>query len=116
MSADAQRAWGPLAEGLTVSRDLDCGNRPRALKQLGVRPAVHARMAAVVKEVLPVREAGLLVGSRRWPLLAARTRQLGEHRTDTVAQHLGRLTTNTSWQEATGPAMVGRLVNATFTF
>ncbi|MGW9084021.1 hypothetical protein [Streptomyces yangpuensis] len=36
--------------------------------------------------------------------------QLGEHHgTDTVAQHLNRLTTATSWQEATGSALVGRL-------
>ncbi|WP_030852838.1 MULTISPECIES: hypothetical protein [Streptomyces] len=42
--------------------------------------------------------------------------QLGEHHgTDTVAQHLNRLTTATSWQEATGSALVGRLVDATLT-
>ncbi|MFG2341009.1 hypothetical protein [Streptomyces yangpuensis] len=40
--------------------------RPRALKQLKVRPAAHSRMVAMV------REAGLLIGSRRWPLFAAR--------------------------------------------
>ncbi|MFC9817810.1 hypothetical protein ACFVJM_37835 [Streptomyces virginiae] len=32
---------------------------------------------------------------------------------DTVAQHLGRLTTGTWWQEATGSALVGCLVDAT---
>ncbi|MFB6578547.1 hypothetical protein ACFCYC_14150 [Streptomyces sp. NPDC056402] len=113
-SADAKRAWGPLTEGLTVPRDLDLGNRPRALKQLRVQPAAHSQTVAMVKEVLPEREAGLLIGSRPWPLLAARMQQLGEHHgTDTVAQHLNRLTTNTSWQEATGPALVGRLVDAT---
>ncbi|MFD6115774.1 hypothetical protein ACFWG0_37605 [Streptomyces yangpuensis] len=50
-------------------------------------------------------------------MAAARMQQLGEHHgTDTVAQHLDRLTTNTtSWQEATGPALVGRLVDATLT-
>ncbi|WKV76514.1 hypothetical protein AW27_033665 (plasmid) [Streptomyces sp. PCS3-D2] len=109
-SADAKRVWGPLTEGLTVPRDLDLGNRPRALKQLRVQPAAHSRMVAMIKEVLPEREAGLLIGSRPWPLLAARMQQLGEHHgTDTVAQHLNRLTTTTSWQEATGPALVGRL-------
>ncbi|MFE5720451.1 hypothetical protein [Streptomyces erythrochromogenes] len=61
-------------------------------------------------------EAGLLIGSRQWPLLAACMQQLGEQDgTDTVAQHLNRLTTSTSWQEATGTALVGRLVDATFT-
>ncbi|MFB6560856.1 hypothetical protein ACFCYH_18630 [Streptomyces sp. NPDC056400] len=79
-----------------------------------MQPAAHSQMVAMVKEVLPEREAGLLIGSRPWPLLAARMQQLGEHHgTDTVAQHLNRLTTNTSWQEATGPALVGRLVDAT---
>ncbi|MFJ7779754.1 hypothetical protein [Streptomyces yangpuensis] len=114
-SADAKRVWGPLTEGLTVPRDLDLGNRPRALKQLKVQPAAHSQMVAMIKEVLPEREAGLLIGSRPWPLLAARMQQLGEHHgTDTVAQHLNRLTT-TSWQEATGSALVGRLVDATLT-
>ncbi|MCX5583995.1 hypothetical protein [Streptomyces erythrochromogenes] len=48
---------------------------------------------------------GLLIGSRQWPLLAARMQQLGEQDgTDTVAQHLNRLTGGTSWQEATGSA------------
>ncbi|MGW4510116.1 hypothetical protein ACWENO_36310 [Streptomyces sp. NPDC004436] len=115
-SSDAKRAWGPLTEGLTVPRDLDLGNRPRALKQLKVQPAAHAQMVAMVKEALPEREAGLLIGSRPWPLLAARMQQLGEHHgTDTVAQHLGRLTTGTLWQEATVPGLVGRLVEATRT-
>ncbi|MFE7184257.1 hypothetical protein [Streptomyces erythrochromogenes] len=49
-------------------------------------------------------------------MAAARMQHLGEHHgTDSVAQHLNRLTTNTSWQEATGPALVGRLVDATLT-
>ncbi|WP_405419479.1 hypothetical protein [Streptomyces erythrochromogenes] len=40
--------------------------------------------------------------------------QLGEHDgTDTVARHLDRFTTGTTlWQEATGSALVGRLVDA----
>ncbi|MEU5150028.1 hypothetical protein AB0G42_22950 [Streptomyces yangpuensis] len=82
-----------------------------------MQPAAHSQMVAMVKEVLPEREAGLLIGLRPWPLLAARMQQLGEHHgTATVAQHLGRLTTGTtSWQEATGPALVGRLVDATLT-
>ncbi|MCX5309210.1 hypothetical protein OG304_38270 [Streptomyces sp. NBC_00160] len=113
-SADAKRVWGPLTEGLAVPRDLDLGNRSRALKQLKVQSAAHSQMVAMIKQVLPEREAGLLIGSRPWPLLAARMQQLGEHHgTDTVAQHLNRLTTGTSWQEATGSALVGRLVDAT---
>ncbi|MFJ3728854.1 hypothetical protein ACIPYQ_40725 [Streptomyces sp. NPDC090045] len=40
--------------------------------------------------------------------------QLGERDgTDTVAQRLNRLSADTSWQEATGTALVGRLVDAT---
>ncbi|MFB6864252.1 hypothetical protein ACFCV6_25340 [Streptomyces virginiae] len=115
-SSDAKRAWGPLTEGLAVPRDLDLGNRPRALKQLKVQPAAHSQMVAMVREVLPEREAGLLIGSRPWPLLAARMQQLGEQDgTDTVAQHLNRLSADTSWQEATGSTLVGRLVDATLT-
>ncbi len=66
-STDAKRAWGPLTEGLTVSRDLGLGDRPRALKQLRAQPAVHSRMVLMVGEVLPEREAGLLIGSCHWP-------------------------------------------------
>ncbi|WP_445270330.1 hypothetical protein [Streptomyces sp. DSM 41634] len=65
-----KRVWGPLAEGVTVPCGLDPGNRPRALKQLKVQPAAHSRMVAMVREVLPEREAGLLIGSwgeRRHP-------------------------------------------------
>ncbi len=67
---DVKRVWGPLAEGVTVPCGLDPGNRPRALKQLKVQPAAHSRMVAMVREVLPEREAGLLIGSwgeRRHP-------------------------------------------------
>ncbi|MEU9305902.1 hypothetical protein [Streptomyces sp. NPDC048269] len=66
-STDAKRVWGPWAEGLDVPRDLDLGNRPRALEQLRVQPAAHSQMLAMVREVLPEREAGLLIGSRQWP-------------------------------------------------
>ncbi|MFD5624376.1 hypothetical protein [Streptomyces yangpuensis] len=42
--------------------------------------------------------------------------QLGEYDgTGTVARHLNRLTSVASWQEATGTALVGRLVDATLT-
>ncbi|MEV7174049.1 hypothetical protein AB0O18_30665 [Streptomyces sp. NPDC093224] len=78
--ADAKRVWGPLTEGLTIPRDLDLGNRPRALKQLRVQPAAHSQMVAMVKEVLPEREAGPLIGSRPWPLLAVRISAAGTDR------------------------------------
>ncbi|MFD9519621.1 hypothetical protein [Streptomyces sp. NPDC059979] len=69
---------------------------------------MHSQMVAVVREVLPEREAGLLIGSRQWPLLPARIQQVGESDgIHTVAQHLNRLTTDTSWQEASGAALVG---------
>ncbi len=49
-------------------------------------------------------------------LLAARMQQVGESDgAHTVAQHLNRLTTDTSWQEVSGTALVGRLVDATLT-
>ncbi|MEU7606917.1 hypothetical protein [Streptomyces sp. NPDC041003] len=81
---------------MTVPRDLDLANRPRALEQLRVQSAAHSQMVAMVRGVLPEREAGLLIGSRQWPLLAARMQQLGERDgTHTVAQHLNRLSADT---------------------
>ncbi|MGW6984429.1 hypothetical protein ACWGE1_34105 [Streptomyces sp. NPDC054932] len=52
---------GPLAEGLDVRRDLDLGDRARALEQLKVQPAAHSQMVSLVMGILPEREAGLLV-------------------------------------------------------
>ncbi|WKV76606.1 hypothetical protein AW27_033670 (plasmid) [Streptomyces sp. PCS3-D2] len=85
--------------------------------QRTVRTAVvHFRMVAVIREVLPEREAGLLVGSRQWPLLAARMQRLGEQDgVDTVARHLNCRTVGASWMEATGTAVVGCLVEAILT-
>lgn len=77
---------------------------------------MYSQMVAVIREVLPERKAGLLICPRQWPLLAARMQQLGETTgtgTDTVARHLNRLRADTSWQEASGTALVGRLVDAT---
>lgn len=74
---------GPLAEGLDVPRDLDLGDRARAPEQLKVHPAAHSQTVSTVMVILPEREAGLLVGSRRWPLPAARTQNI--HESDTVA-------------------------------
>ncbi|MGW7348136.1 hypothetical protein [Streptomyces sp. NPDC054854] len=55
-----------------MPRDLDLGDRAKALDQLGVKGLAHAAIVGVVKGVLPETEVGLLVGSRHWPLLAAR--------------------------------------------
>ncbi|MGW6981825.1 hypothetical protein ACWGE1_20665 [Streptomyces sp. NPDC054932] len=77
-STDAKRSWGPLTEGLDVPRDLDLGNRARALEQLKVHPAAHSQMVSMVRDILPEQEAGLLVGSRQWPLLVARMHKIGE--------------------------------------
>ncbi|MFD5415571.1 hypothetical protein [Streptomyces nojiriensis] len=68
-STDVTRSWGPLTEGLDVPRDLDLGNLPRALKRLRVQLATHSQMVSTAWEVLPERDAGLLIGSRQWPLL-----------------------------------------------
>ncbi|MET9694692.1 hypothetical protein ABZY81_40915 [Streptomyces sp. NPDC006514] len=111
-STDAKRSWGPLTEGLDVPRNLDLGDRATALHQLKVDPAVHSQMVSLVMDILPEREAGLLVGSRQWPLLAARMQNIRESdSTHTVARHLHRLTADTSWKQATGTALAGRLVD-----
>ncbi|MFE1828548.1 hypothetical protein [Streptomyces yangpuensis] len=71
-----------LTEALTVPDGLDLGNRPRAPKRLRGQPAAHAQMAAMAGEAPQEREAGLLIGSRQWPLLRAARRHLlaGSHR------------------------------------
>ncbi|MFB7784081.1 hypothetical protein ACFC1D_15405 [Streptomyces vinaceus] len=113
-STDAKRAWGPLTEGLSVPRDLDLGDRTKALEQLGVKPFAHAAIVGCVKDVLPETQAGLLVGSRHWPLLAHRMDQIRDQGgTGLLAAHLARLGTDTSWKEASGSTTAGRLVDAT---
>ncbi|MCP9213530.1 hypothetical protein [Streptomyces cucumeris] len=101
MSEDARRCWGPLTESLTrfpTNLDLDLGARDKALEQLGVRPAVLARIVATVTDVLGERDAGLLVGARPWPLLAARMQQIGKSDgPQAVADHLTRLNTDDSY-------------------
>ncbi|MFD3809221.1 hypothetical protein ACFWTC_38070 [Streptomyces sp. NPDC058619] len=52
-STDAKRSWGPLTESLNVPRDLDLGDRAKALEQLGVNRLAHAAIVGVVKDVLP---------------------------------------------------------------
>ncbi|WP_328792710.1 hypothetical protein [Streptomyces sp. NBC_00273] len=68
----------------------------------------------MARDVLLGREAGLLVGSHQWPLSAARMQNIrkGESR-HSVVRHLNRLTVGTSWKQAPGTALVGRLVDAT---
>ncbi|WP_392900421.1 hypothetical protein [Streptomyces sp. LN699] len=113
-STDAKRSWGPLTEGLSVPRDLDLGDRTKALEQLGVNRLAHAAIVGCVKDVLPETEAGLLVGSRQWPLLAHRMDQIRDQGgTGLLASHLARLGTDTSWKEVSGSTTAGRLVDAT---
>ncbi|MFF9011065.1 hypothetical protein ACF087_35490 [Streptomyces goshikiensis] len=113
-STDAKRSWGPLTEGLTVPRDLDLGDRAKALEQLGVKPLAHATIVGLVKDVLPETQVGLLVGSRPWPLLAARMNQIRDQGGPALlGAHLARLKDDTSFKEASGAAAVGRLVDAT---
>ncbi|PJN13842.1 hypothetical protein CG724_37465 [Streptomyces sp. CB02120-2] len=57
-----------MTEGLDVPCGLDLGDRTRALEQLKVHPAAHSQMVSIVRGVLPDQEAGLLIGSRQWPL------------------------------------------------
>nr|WSW57142.1 hypothetical protein OG513_00150 [Streptomyces sp. NBC_00998] len=68
----------------------------------------------VVKDVLPETQAGLLVGSRQWLLLAAcmdRIRDQGG--TGLLAAHLTRLGTDATWKDGPSSTTVGRLVDAT---
>lgn len=96
-STDAKRSWGPLTEGLEVPRGLDLGDRTKALEQLGVNLLAHAAIVGVVKDVLPETQAGLLVGSRQWPLLAARMDRIRDQGgTGLLAAHLDRLKADTS--------------------
>ncbi|MFG2623002.1 hypothetical protein ACGFXC_35865 [Streptomyces sp. NPDC048507] len=118
-SRDAKRSWGPLTEGLDVPRDLDLADRKKALEQLGVNLLGHATIVGLVKDVLPETQAGLLVASRPWPLLAARMNQIREQGGPALlAAHLARLTTDTgkegAWKgSGGGSAAAGRLVDAT---
>ncbi|MFI5867467.1 hypothetical protein [Streptomyces sp. NPDC051546] len=114
VSEDARRSWGPLTEGLKVPMDLNLGDRVKALEQLGVEPAAHAAMVSLVRDVLPEHEAGLLLGARNWPLLAARMQQLGDGQGQKVlGAHLARLGTDTAWKQGPASGLVGRLVEQT---
>ncbi|MGW2681100.1 hypothetical protein [Streptomyces sp. NPDC001436] len=112
-SMDAKRSWGPLTEGLNVPRDLDLGDRAKALEQLGVNRLAHAAIVGTVKDVLPETQAGLLVASRQWPLLAARMDQIRDQGgMGLLAAHLARLTADTTWKDGPPSTTAGRLVDA----
>ncbi|MFI7359898.1 hypothetical protein ACIBTP_38955 [Streptomyces avidinii] len=71
-------------------------------------------IVGVVKDVLPESEAGRLVGSRQWPLLAHRMERIRDQGgTGLLAAHLARLETDTSRKDGPSSATVGRLVDAT---
>ncbi|MEU9233459.1 hypothetical protein [Streptomyces subrutilus] len=113
-SRDAKRSWGPLTEGLNVPRDLDLGDRVKALEQLCVKGLAHATIVGVVKDVLPETRVGLLVGSRPWPLLAARMDQIRDQGgPGLLAAYLARLQADTTWQDGPASTTVGWLVEAT---
>ncbi|MEU3315720.1 hypothetical protein ABZ743_23980 [Streptomyces sp. NPDC006662] len=109
---DAKRSWGPLTEGFNVTRDLDLGDRAKALEQLGVNRLAHAAIVSVVKDVLPETQAG----GRLAPvaLLARRMDQIRDQGgIGLLAAHLARLTADTSWKDGPSSTTTGRLVDAT---
>lgn len=52
---------GRLTDGLDVPRDLDRGDRAKALEQLDVKRPAYAAIVGVVKDVLPETQVGRLV-------------------------------------------------------
>ncbi|MEU4180944.1 hypothetical protein [Streptomyces sp. NPDC026589] len=110
VSADARNLWGPLTEGLHIPRDLDLGDRARALDQLGVTPGAHRTLVTRVNETLPQQEAGFLVSSRQWPVLAHRMAQEGVP----FAAHLARIAPDTAtWRTGPPSEITARLLVAT---
>ncbi|MFE4394555.1 MULTISPECIES: hypothetical protein [Streptomycetaceae] len=113
-SRDSVRSYGPLTVGLDLPRDLDLGDRRRALAQLGVSQAENASFVRWVYEALPGRdrEAALLVNSRPWPLLAARMAHMQDGGKP-VREHLARLMRDRGWEAGPASYLVPRLVQAT---
>ncbi|MEU2899657.1 hypothetical protein ABZ690_07975 [Streptomyces sp. NPDC006967] len=113
-SRDATLSYGPLTTGLDIPKDLDLGDRERALRQLSIAPSENQRFARMVREAMPggEREADLLVSARQWPLVAARMADM-ESKGQSVAEHLARLSKDTSWQEGPQSQVGRRLVQAT---
>ncbi|MFE3601376.1 hypothetical protein [Streptomyces sp. NPDC059142] len=105
-SRDATLSYGPLTTGLDIPKNLDLGDRGRALRQLAIAPSENGRFTRMVREALPgaEREADLLVAARQWPLIAARMADM-ESKGQSIPEHLARLSEDTSWRE-------GRLVQA----
>ncbi|MBV2155091.1 hypothetical protein [Kitasatospora sp. SUK 42] len=112
-SRDAVRSYGPLTVGLDLPRELDLGNRRRALAQLGVSQSENARFVRWVYEAMPglEREAALLVNSRQWPLLAARMARMQDDGKP-VRDHLARLMRDRGWESGPVSYLGPRLVQA----
>ncbi|MGW1942528.1 hypothetical protein [Streptomyces goshikiensis] len=91
-----------------MPRDLDLGDRAKALQQLGVNRLAHAAIVGVVKDVLPETQVGLLVGSRQWPLLAARMDRIRDQGGPALlGAHLARLQADTLWKDGLSSTTVG---------
>ncbi|MER7701224.1 hypothetical protein [Streptomyces sp. NPDC096095] len=113
VSTDAKRVRGPLTEGLTIPRDLDLGDRARALHQLDVTPGAHRTLVTRVNQTLPERDATLLVSSRLWPVLAHRMHRMAQQGVP-FAAHLARLAPDTAaWRTGPPTETTKRLVIAT---
>ncbi|MFF3127756.1 hypothetical protein ACFVRD_36930 [Streptomyces sp. NPDC057908] len=112
-SRDAMLSYGPLTTGLDIPKDLDLSDRERALRQLAITPQENQKYTRMVREAMPgmEREADLLVASKQWPLIATRMERM-ERDGKPVAEHLARLSKDTSWQEGPKTQMGGRLVQA----
>ncbi|MFF2236524.1 hypothetical protein [Streptomyces anulatus] len=114
VSTDAKHVWGPLTEGLNIPRDLDLGDRARALHQLRITDAAHTHMVTQVHQHLPEREAALLVRSRLWPLIAARMRTLDADHGIPLGPHLARIAPDTAaWRTGPPSGIATRLLLAT---
>ncbi|WP_267481442.1 hypothetical protein [Streptomyces sp. DH7] len=101
VSTDAKNVWGPLTEGLRIPRDLDLGDRARALHQLDITPGAHRTLVTRVNQTLPERDAALLMSSRLWPVLAHRMHRMAQQGVP-FAAHLARIAPDTAaWR--TGP-------------
>ncbi|MFD3762744.1 hypothetical protein [Streptomyces sp. NPDC058622] len=97
-----------------MPRDLELGDRAKALEQLGVNRLAHSSIVGVVKDVLPDSQVSLLVGSRQWPLLAARMDQIRDQVGPALlGAHLARLQADTSRKDGPTSTTAGRLVDAT---
>ncbi|MGW3253501.1 hypothetical protein ACWDCX_23445 [Streptomyces fungicidicus] len=112
-SQDATLSYGPLTVGLDIPKDLVLRDRERALRQLSISPSENQRFGRMVREAMPgvEREADLLVSARQWPLVVARMADM-ESKGQPVAEHLARLSKDTSWQEGPRSQVGRRLIQA----